>query len=77
MQRSGKRTKICLFIFYKNRKFHDFLLTMDGRGGWSFSPMDKASISSGKEETVASLSLREEKRDLEKRLSEIQNLLSK
>jgi ABC-type uncharacterized transport system fused permease/ATPase subunit len=57
-------------------KFHDYLLTMDGRGGWSFSPMDKAALA-GKQETVASLSLREEKRDLEKRMAEIDNLLAK
>ncbi len=55
-------------------KFHDFLLTMDGRGGWTYSPMDKVSAGS-KEETLHSLSLREEKRDLEKRLKEVEQLL--
>ncbi len=54
-------------------KFHDYLLTMDGRGSWTFQPMEHASV--GKDETVQSLSLREEKRDLEKRLKEVEQLL--
>ena len=58
-------------------KFHDYLLTMDGKGGWKFGPMDVvAQQATSSQGSVQSLTLKQEKEDLEKRLQEIDLQLS-
>jgi ATP-binding cassette subfamily D (ALD) long-chain fatty acid import protein len=56
-------------------KFHEYILTMDGKGGWSFGPMAEI-IQKQEANSVQNMTLEEEKRDLEKRLREVEGLLT-
>lgn len=54
-------------------RFHEYLLTMDGKGGWTFGPMSEHKNAS--QNSVQSLTLLEEKSDLQKRLAAIDKQL--
>lgn len=57
-------------------KFHDYLLTMDGKGGWNFGPMDEvAQQATSSQSSVQALTLNQEREDLERRLEEINEQL--
>ena len=54
-------------------KYHDFLLTLDGHGHWSFGPMDD--VSTTRDTSLQKITLKQEKEDIQKRLYAIEKLL--
>lgn len=57
-------------------RFHEYLLAMDGKGGWSFGPMEEMAKKMGAG-TVQTMTLVEEKKELEKRLKALDEQLER
>ena len=57
-------------------KFHDWLLTLDGAGGWTFGPMDQALKQGTGPNSLQSMTLKQEREEISQRLREIDNLMA-